>query len=154
MQSMSGRGRKILPCAGFLLGGVLLQKPFIKIAEPLFARRKPVELVDRIRQRLEIGRLAEHGLRIHENRGDFRLALRAKVEKQALVIVELFEPGALGQLAPAIAVRQHVLAAGFGHHLEEKQEGQLGDILVVGHAVIAKDVTEIPELGDNVAGRR
>jgi hypothetical protein len=66
----------------------------------------------------------------------------------------LFEPGALGQLAPAIAVRQRGIAAGLGHHLEEKQEGQLGDVLVVGHAIIAKDVTQIPELGDNVAGRR
>src|SRR5580704_2241015 len=74
--------RKILPGTGFLLGGVLLKKPFVKIAEPLFARRKPVELVNRIRQRLEIGRLAKHGLRIHENRSDSRLALRAKVQKQ------------------------------------------------------------------------
>jgi hypothetical protein len=35
---------KILPCPRFLLGGVLFQKPFVKIAKPLFARRKPIEL--------------------------------------------------------------------------------------------------------------
>ena len=107
-------GRKMLACAGFLLGGVFLQKPFIKIAESLFARRKPIELVDRVSEGLKVGRLAQHRSRIHKNRGNSRLAFRAKVEKQALVIIELFEPVALGQLAPAIAVRQRVLAAGFG----------------------------------------
>jgi hypothetical protein len=62
--------RKILPSATFFLGGILFKEPFIKVAEPLLARGVPVELVDGARQRLEIRRLAQLGLRVRENRQD------------------------------------------------------------------------------------
>jgi hypothetical protein len=60
----------MLTCAGFLLGGVFLQKPFIKIAQAVLTCRKPIELVDRVSERLKVGRLAQHRSRMRENRCD------------------------------------------------------------------------------------
>src|SRR5262249_48389653 len=43
-----------------------------------------------------------------------------------------------------------LLAAGLGQHLEEQEVRQLGDVLVIGDAVVSEDMTESPELGDDV----
>ena len=51
-----------------------------------------------------------------------------------------------------MALRELVLRAGLLRHLEEEQVGQLGDVLVVGDAVVPEDVAEVPELGDDVGG--
>src|SRR5260370_42631193 len=39
-----------------------------------------------------------------------------------------------------------------GHHLEKQQIGQLGDVLLIGDAVLAQHGTEPPELVDEVGG--
>jgi hypothetical protein len=146
--------RKILPRARFLLCGVLFEQAFIEITEPLLPGGKPVELVDCICKSLEVGRLAQLGLCIDEDGGNGRLALCAQVEQEALVKVELLQAGALFQLAPAVIVRKDLFPAGLGHHFEEKKERQLGNVLVIRHAIDAKDVAETPKFGDNVARRR
>ena len=47
-------GRKILSSAGFLLIGVLFQETLIQVAQALFLRREPVELVDGLDDLLKI----------------------------------------------------------------------------------------------------
>ncbi len=65
--------REVLAGAGFLLGCVLFQQAFVKIAEALLACGKPIELVDGIGQRLEIRGLSQLGLRIGEDGKDDRV---------------------------------------------------------------------------------
>src|SRR5438552_4029504 len=61
-------GGKILPCSRFLFRSVLFKEAFVKIAKSLFSRRKPIQFVDRIGERLQIRRLAQFALSIRENR--------------------------------------------------------------------------------------
>ena len=103
MQSIKRTRREVLSRAGLLVGGVLLQQPLIEIAQTLLAGGEPVELVDAGGERLEIGRLAQPGLSISEDRAD-QLVLDfglAEIEQQPLVVVELIQPLALRQFAPS-----------------------------------------------------
>lgn len=113
---------EVLPCAGLLLGGILFQKTFIEIAEPLLARREPIELVDVGRQRLEVGRLPELGLGVSED-GEDCLVLGllgvAEVEHELAVVRQLVEARALGEFRPTVFLGQLVLVACLGQHLEE-----------------------------------
>ena len=147
--------REILPCPGFLLGGVLFQQAFIEIAEALFARRKPVELVDRIGERLEIGGLAQLGLRVGEDRqGRAGLSSFADCRDRAAAGGNIPAdrcPRASRELLPAIAFGQPLLMAGLGQHLQKQQERQLGDVIRVGDPVVTQDVAEVPELRDDLA---
>jgi hypothetical protein len=51
--------REVLPRARLHLAGVLLQQPFVEVAEALFAGAVPVELVDLAHQLREVGGLAQ-----------------------------------------------------------------------------------------------
>src|SRR5579872_1887094 len=50
------------------------------------------------------------------------------------------------QICPAVALRQLTLGVGLLGHLEKEQISQLGNVLVIGHPVVAQYVAQVPEL--------
>src|SRR5438094_5160132 len=147
--------RKILARSGFFFGGVLFEKPFVEIAEPLPPGRVPVKLVDRVGERLEVCRLTQLRLRVAENREYDRILglLRiAQVEQELAIVLQLLEPLAAGERLPAVTCGQTLLMAGLGQHLEKEQERQLRHIVGVRDAVVAQHVAEVPEFRDDLAG--
>jgi hypothetical protein len=64
----------------------------------------------------------------------------------------LFHAFAPGEDAPAVVRGQSLFLAGFVQHFDEQQVGQFGVVLVVGDAVVAQDVAQAPEFGDDVGG--
>src|SRR5438874_10414623 len=56
------------------------------------------------------------------------------------------------QIVPAIADRELPLGSRFFGHLEEQQKCQLSYVLVIGDAVIAQDMAEVPKPGNDVLG--
>ena len=144
--------REVLAGAGFLLVGVLLQQPFVEIAEPLLPRAVPVELVDLGHQRGERGRLLDEGAGVGEDLLHQARAMAAEVDQRELVGLQPVGRGVGFQVIPAVPGGELVFGAGLLGHLEEQQVGQLGDVLVIGDSVILQDVAEVPELGDDVVG--
>src|SRR5580700_7675673 len=77
--------REILSGARLFLIRVLFQKAFIEVPETFLPRREPVELVNGISERLEVGGLAKLGLRVGEDGEDnlvFGLFGIAKIEQK------------------------------------------------------------------------
>ena len=61
--------------------------------------------------------------------------------------------GTLGlQGVPAVFGRNLVFLDRFLRHFQKQQVGQFGDVLVVGYAVVAQVVAQVPELLDDVVG--
>ena len=56
------------------------------------------------------------------------------------------------QIVPAVSLGDLAFGAGLLGHLEEQDVGQLGDVLVVGDAVVSQDVAEVPEFLDDFGG--
>ena len=56
------------------------------------------------------------------------------------------------QVGPAPALGDRCLGVRLLGHLQEQQVGQFRDVLVVRDAVVAEDVAQVPELGDDVVG--
>jgi len=79
-------------------------------------------------------------------------AFAAEVDEGELVELESVGSGLGFEVGPAVALRDLVLGAGFLGHLEEEDVGELGDVVVVGHAVVFEDVAEVPEFLDDVVG--
>ena len=144
--------REVLAGAGLLLVGVLLQQAFVQVAQAFPVHAVPVELVDFGHQRGERGGLLDEGAGVGEDLLHQRRAMAAQVDQQHLVELQPIGRGPDFQIIPAVAFRELVLGAGLLGHLEEQQVGQLGDVLVVGDAVVLEDVAEVPELGDDVGG--
>ena len=78
----------------------------------------------------------------------------AEVDERLPVVVEELDAVAAAERVPAEVLRNPALGPGLLGHLEEEEVRQLGDVLVVGDAVVAEDVAELPELRDDVVGRR
>ncbi len=144
--------REVLAGPRLLLVGVLLQKAFVQIAEPLLPRRVPVELVDLAHKRRERRRLLDEGACIGEDLLDQRRAIAAEMDQGELVVLQPVESGAGFEIIPAVVVGELIFRAGLLGHLQEEQIGQLGHILVVGDAIVLQDVAEVPELLDYVVG--
>ena len=145
-------GREVLAGAGLLLVGVLLQQPFVEIAESFLPRAVPVELVDLAHQRGERGWFLDEGAGVGENLLHQARALAAEVDQRLLVGLQPVEAGVGFQIVPAVAGGELVFGAGLLGHLEKEQISQLGDVLVIGDSVVLQDVAEVPELGDDVGG--
>ena len=79
-------------------------------------------------------------------------AVGAEVDEGELVELQPLRGGLGLQIGPAVAFGDLLLRAGLLRHLQEEEVGELGDALVVGHAVVLEDVAEVPELGDDVVG--
>src|SRR5262245_31385554 len=60
---------------------------------------------------------------------------------------------AFGQITPSVSFWQSIFALGLLHHFQKQQERQLGYVILIGDAVIAQNVTEAPELLDDVLRR-
>ena len=100
----------------------------------------------------EGGGLADEGAGVGEDLLHQAGAVGAEMDEQDLVELQPIRGGPGLQVGPAVVRRELVLGARLLGHLEEQQVGQLGDVLVVGDPVIFQDVTEVPELGDDVVG--
>ena len=74
--------REVLAGAGFLLVGVLLQQPFVEIAEPFLPCAVPVELVDLGHQRGERGRFLDEGTGVGEDLLHEARAVAAEVDQR------------------------------------------------------------------------
>ena len=62
---------------------------------------------------------------------------------------------AAGQARPArVGWQRHLLAAVSASIFKKSKIRQLGDVGLVGYAVVAQDVAEAPQLLDDVPGRR
>src|ERR1019366_8755585 len=109
------------PCPGLLFSGILLQEAFVKVAESLFARRKPVELINWCDERLKVGRLPELGLSVGENRQHHRI-LRllgiAEVKEELAVMLQQVKAFPLYDACPSVFFGQAFLVAGLGKHLQ------------------------------------
>jgi len=79
-------------------------------------------------------------------------AVRAEVDEGELVELEAVRRGLGLQIRPAVASGDLGFGVGLLRHLEEEQVGELGDVLMVGHAVVLEDVAEVPEFADDVVG--
>jgi FtsH-binding integral membrane protein len=58
----------------------------------------------------------------------------------------------LQQIVPAIACRYLFLGPGLLGHFEKEDIGQLGNILMIGNAVVPQDITETPKFLNNFLG--
>ena len=144
--------REVLAGAGLLLVGVLLQQPFVEIAEPLLPCAVPVELVDLGHERRKCGWFLDEGAGVGEDLLHEARAVAAEVDERELVGFQPVGRGPGFQVVPAVAGGDCVLGAGFLGHLEEQQVRQLGDVLVIGDSVVLEDVAEVPEPGNDVGG--
>jgi hypothetical protein len=151
MLSMRAR-REVLPRAALGLFGVLLEEPFVEIAEPFGLGAVPVERVDALDDGTQVPGLAERSRRVGEDGLDAPRALATEVDEELLVEVEELDAVLFRHVVPAVALRNLVLGAGLFHHLEKEQERELGHVLVVGDPVVAENVAEVPELLNDVLG--
>ncbi len=144
--------RKILARPGFLLAGILLQQPFVQIAQAFLLGGIPVDLVNRRHQRGQRRRLFDEGGGIGKDFLRNARTVTAQMHQHHLVEIQTVGRGHGLQIVPAITLRQLVLRAGFLRHLQKQQISQLGDVLVIGDAVVAQQVAQVPELGNDVGG--
>lgn len=148
-----GSWGEVLAGAGFGFVGVLLEQAFVEVAEAFAAGAVPVEAVDAVGEGFEVFGGAQGAVGVGKDGAHAGgLGVGAEVEEHGAVEVELFDAVFGGEVGPAVVGRQLVFFFGLLGHFEEEQVGELGDVFVVGDAVVAQDVTEVPEFGDDVLG--
>ena len=145
-------GRKILSCARFFLVGVLLQKPLIQIAQPLFTGRKPVQSVNGGDDFFKVFRLVNVGGCALIDFPHTAYAVLAQMVQQFFIEFLQFNTALGGQIVPAVGFWYLALCTRFLRHFQEQDIGQLRDILVIGDAVITENIAEVPELGYDFLG--
>lgn len=136
--------REVLARAGFFLVGVFLQQAFVQIAEVFAVHAIPVEFVDFRHQRRQRDRFADEAAGVGKDFLHQRRAVTAQVNQQHFVEFQPVGRGLRFQIAPALAIGQLILDAGFLGHFEEQEIGQFGHVLVIGDAVILEDVAQVP----------
>ena len=147
--------REVLPGAGFHVLGVPGQQAFVDVALHVDRQGEPGLAVDQADQAFELGRVLDFVLRLQEDRADDAALLRQLVEQLDVGRIQRLA-GQVLDVGPARAIGQHRRFADLGDallvHLEEQQIGNLADIGLVGHALIAQHMREIPDLGDESLG--
>ena len=138
---------EVLARAGFLFAGVFLKESFVEAAEAFLLGGEPVELVDARDDFLEVLRLGDVGRGAGVDFAHAAGGLGAEAVEELFVVVLEVEAFAVFEGVPAVGGGDGVLGVGFLRHLEEEDVGELGDVLVVGDAVVPEDVAEVPELG-------
>lgn len=148
-----GARREVLTRTTLLLIGIALEQAFIEIAQAFLLCIVPVEGINIFDELGQVLGLAQRSRSIVEDGLHPWRAMRTQVDEQFPVELEpLGVVLLIGEVGPAVALGKLIFLAGFLHHLEEEEESQLGHILVVRDAIVSKDVTEAPELGDDVLG--
>ncbi len=147
-----GADGEILARAGFHLAGILFQQAFVKIAESFLAGGIPVEFTDVADERGERGGFLDEGAGVGVDFLHEAGAMAAEVDEGDFVEFQPLGGAFLFEVSPAVAFGDLVLGAGFLCHLEEQDVGELGDVLVIGDAVVLEDVAEVPEFLDDVVG--
>ena len=74
------------------------------------------------------------------------------MEQRGPVEVELLYPLSRGDVVPPEALGELPLGLRLLRHLEEEEIRQLGDVLVVGDAIVPEDMTQVPQLLNDLAG--
>ena len=143
---------EVLACAGFLFVGVLFQQAFVKVAQAFLTGAVPIEFVDFAHQRGKRGRFFDEAAGVGEDFLHQFRAVAAQMDQQYLVELQPVWCGEIFQVVPAVFFGELIFGAGFLGHLEEQQIGQLGDVLVIGDAVVLEDVAQVPEFADDVVG--
>ncbi|HMA91365.1 MAG TPA: hypothetical protein VKP30_01715 [Polyangiaceae bacterium] len=147
--------RKVLARTALLLARVALEQAFVEIPQALFLGAEPIQLVDVFDQLLQVARMLDAGLRVGKDLFDaIEFGLSAEMQEQAAVERELLGAFAGSQIIPTIALGDLILdlAPLLLGHFEEEEVGELGHVLVVRDAVIAQDVTKVPEPLDDFLG--
>ncbi len=137
--------REILPCAGFLLVGVLLQKPFIEVAKPFLPGGKPVQPVNGSDDFFKVFRLVNIGARTLVDFPHTACTALTQVAQQFLIEFLQFNAAFGSQAVPAVGFGNLFFRTCFLRHFQKKDIRQLGYILVVGDAIITEDIAQIPE---------
>ena len=70
------------------------------------------------------------------------------------LLVELFQLNAAfgSQLIPAVGFRNLAFCTSLLRHLQKQNISKLGDILMIGNAIVPQYIAEIPELGYDLLG--
>jgi hypothetical protein len=103
----------------------------------------------RLDELVEVHGLADEGRGVGEDRlhGAVEMLLRVTQRREDRAIkAKLLDAFGRGEVLPAHARWDAVLALQLGHHLEEQQVGQLGDVLLVSDAVFAQQGAKPPKL--------
>lgn len=145
--------REILAGAAFGLLGHLLQQAIIGVTEGVALLAEPVQSVDGVDQLAQIGRFADNGGGILEDRhhrpvGD----LGAVAEVDQRLAIALQHLGFAGRLEcrPAILFRNAAFILLLRGHFQEQQVSQFGDVLLVGDAVLAQQRAKPPQAIDEI----
>lgn len=144
--------REVLPGSGLLFVGVLLQQPFVQVAEAFFPGAVPVQAVDIVDDLFEILGFVDVGVSVDVYLLDPVLPFSAQLEEQLAVVLVQLDAFFGGEVRPAAPCRDLGFSAGFLCHLEKEDVGQFGHVLVIGDAVVAEHVAEVPELLNDFVG--
>ena len=150
-------GSKVLASTGLLLIGILLQQAFIKVSQALFTGRVPVKSIDIGDDFLKVFGLFDIGGRALVNLTDTACAVITEMGEQSFVKLLEFNTTLADKVIPAVTLGDvhtdtavlvfYLLSLSLLGHLEKKDIGKLGDILVVSDTVIPEHITQVPELG-------
>ena len=152
MLSISTRGVKYWPAPDFFSLAIFFQQAFVQVAQAFLAGAVPIEFVNFAHQRGKRSGFLDEAAGVGE---DFPAPASSRGYP---------DESAVSCRTPADPVRRDfpdrssddfcelIFGAGFLGHLEEQQIGQLGDVLMVGDAVVLEDVAQVPEFADDVVG--
>ena len=136
--------------AGARLGfiSIFLQQPFIQVAQPFFSGREPVEFINILDDFFQIGRFINTGRRIFIDGIDFRVRCLlgiAQVQQHLFIESLEFQPLFGFELIPAILHGDSFFLALFLAHFKKQNIRKFRDIVLIGNAIVTKDITFIPQ---------
>jgi hypothetical protein len=148
--------REVLPGAALGVLGVLLQQALVDVALHIGAQQHPALAVDQVDQLVQLGRVADLVLGLHEDVAQHAGLLAQLVQQLHVVALQLgaalaaqaLPVVALGDVRIAVVGRLAVLIG----HLQEQQIGELLQVVAVAHAIIAQGVAEVPDFVDDGGG--
>ncbi len=140
---------EVLSGTGFFLVCVLFEQSFVEVAQSFFFGGIPIKPIDGLDDFFEVFGFVDvaHGFGV-----DFFHAAATVFSQsfqQFLIILLECDSFFAFEDVPAIGFGDFVFGAGFFCHFQEEEIGQLGHVLVVGDAVIEKDVAQVPKFGDD-----
>jgi hypothetical protein len=151
-----GARREVLARAALGVLGVLLQEALVDVALHIGAQQHPALAVDQLDQLVQLGRVGDLVLALHEDVAQHAGLLAQLVQQLHVVALQLgaalvaqaLPVEVVGDVRVAVVRRLAVLIG----HLQEQQVGELLQVVAVAHAVIAQGVAEVPDFVDDGGG--
>ena len=149
MAWISGRGVKYWPAPDLVSWAFFFQQAFVGIPLHVGAHRHPGFLVDQVHdQPPQLGRVLKLVLRLVEDQPEQAL-LVAQCLQGVSVMIEQLVTVFLDETRPTALLCHRALLlvwrlGALVSHLEEKQIGELFDVVAIRHAVVAQDVAVVP----------